>query len=78
MSGTNALEFQTTDLGTAAFLLTRGLPLLGISAGDGRRSMFHFPESAQEIAHDYYRNAPVPARAFFNAIRDLKATVTAR
>ncbi len=75
MSTLEQAEFQTHDLGQAGFLLTRGLPLLRILPGDGRRRVFCFPGSAREVAALYFQNAPVPARTFFNATRDLKAMV---
>ena len=71
MSDTNLPEFHTVDLGIAAFLLAQGIPLLGISAGDGWKRVFRFPARAQTLAQGYWGDAVVPARAFFNAIRDL-------
>jgi hypothetical protein len=37
--------------------------------------VFHFPAGVRTHAADYYQNAAVPARAFANALRDLKALV---
>jgi hypothetical protein len=65
--------FQTTDLNVAAFLLSRGHSLLG-TEGTARRT-FHFAASVAEDAKGYFQGATVPARAFANALRDLKAMV---
>ncbi len=68
-------EFQTSDLGLAAFLLARDFVLLGISDTGNRRRVFRFPAAAHAVAQGYYQNVQVPARTFFNAVRDLKAQV---
>ncbi len=74
----NLSEFQTSDLGIAAFLLAQGVPLLGVLPGREWKSVFRFPASAQETAGAYWRGAVVPARVFFNAIHDLKSNFSLR
>ncbi len=68
--------FTTTDLGTAAFLMVRGFPLLHTErqrgGAHGGRCTFHFPAEARDVAQEFYRGAAAPARAFANALRDLK------
>ncbi len=71
-------EFQTSDLGIAAFLLAQGIPLLGVVPGSDWKSRFRFPASARETAGEYWRGATIPARAFFNAIHDLKSNFSPR
>ncbi len=66
--------FQTTDLNLAAFLMARGHALVGV-ARDGPRRVFGFPETARDEAQGFYANATVPARAFANALRDLKTLI---
>jgi hypothetical protein len=66
-------EFCTADLGCAGFLIAHGVSLLGIQPSDGRRQIFRFPSTARNLARGYLRNDLVPARAYFCAVRDLKA-----
>jgi len=72
---TTPTAYTTSDLNLSGFLLTTGQPLLGVSR-DGRRCVFAFPAQAQEVAPSYYAGAMVPARAFANALRDLKALIS--
>lgn len=74
---TDAVEFTTTDLGVAAFLLAKGHALLRLGAAGGRRKVFCFPPGVRAVAATFYQDALVPARSFANAIRDLKAQVLA-
>ena len=62
----------TTDLSCAAFLMARGHPLLRAERQPGGRCVFHFPAAARDEAQSFYAGAQVPARAFANALRDLK------
>ena len=78
MSETNLPEFQTSDLGIAAFLLAQGVPLLRVLPGREWKRTFCFPASAREQAGEYWRGATIPARAFFNAIHDLKSNFSPR
>jgi hypothetical protein len=66
-------QFETSDLGQAAFLIAQGTALLGILPGESYRRRFCFAASARESAQGYFRNDAVPARAYFCAVRDLKA-----
>ncbi len=67
--------YATPDLGQAAFLVALGHPLQGVEPVNDRRKRFVFPAAAQEAAERYYQNVPIPARAYFNAVRDLKALI---
>ncbi len=73
MTKTEHTDFETADLGVASFLVAQGVPLLKVKPGDGRRRFFCFPPEAQAAASQYFQGALIPARAFFNAVRDLKA-----
>mgnify|MGYP003578169235 CR=1 FL=1 len=64
---------STTDLSCAAFLMARGHPLLRTERQPSGRCVFTFPTTAREDAQAFYAGAVVPARAFANALRDLKA-----
>lgn len=68
-------SFNTHDLNVAGFLLAKGFPLVRIESAGGFRKTFCFPLDAREVADQFYSDAPVPARSFANAIRDLKARV---
>ncbi len=78
MSTPAVAGFETTDLGQAALVMVRGFALLSIEPAEGRRMRFVFPTEAAEAAAAYYRGAAVPARAYFNAVRDLKALLCQR
>ncbi|MBI4589994.1 MAG: hypothetical protein HY725_14265 [Candidatus Rokubacteria bacterium] len=67
-------DYQTADLNCAAFLMSQGHALLSVDR-EGSRCTFHYPPEAREDSQAFYRNAPTPARAFANAIRDLKALI---
>jgi len=71
-------RFRTSDLNQAAFLLSRGFSLLNVEPSPDRRRVFCFPEEAAEEAKAFYQNATVSARAFANALRDLKALIRER
>jgi hypothetical protein len=72
---TEIAGFQTTDLSLAAFLLSRGHALLHVGSVGGGRRVFSFPIAVRNEAQAFYQNAAVPARAFANALRDLKALI---
>ena len=65
-------SYSTTDLNLAAFLMARGLPLLRTESAGGMRKVFWFGPEARDLAAEFYQDATVPARAFANALRDLK------
>lgn len=67
-------EFRTSDLGCAAFLLAKGVPVLGlVPTVDGKRKLFRFEAKERGVAAGYYQNGLVEARTFFNAIRDVRS-----
>jgi hypothetical protein len=70
---TRKTDFETSDLSLAAFLVSRGHALLRVE-GQGRKT-FSFPVEAREQAEKFYQGATVPARAFANALKDLKALI---
>jgi hypothetical protein len=75
VAAADSTEYQTTDLGLAAFLVTLRHPLTGLGGTGGGRRTFHFPAEARRDAAAYYQKALVPARDYFTAVRDLKALV---
>ena len=73
----DGVRYSTHDLNVAGFLIARGFPMLDMTPDGSFRKVFHFSAEAGELAPEFYRDAPVPARSFANAIRDLKARVLA-
>jgi hypothetical protein len=71
-------NFQTTDLSLAAFLLARGHRVIQLGGAAGGRRIFSFPTEASAEALEFFQHASVPARAFANALRDLKALIRQR
>lgn len=65
-------DFQTTDMALGAFLLARGHELRAVRSITERQRMFVFGIDAEGDAESYYRNAPIPARAYAAALRDIK------
>jgi hypothetical protein len=66
-------EYATSDLGQAAFLLAREIPLLRVER-EGERARFVFPVSASETSKLFYqpgRNM-VDARRFHMNLRELR------
>ena len=70
---TRAEEFETSDLGVAAFLVARELPLLRVEHG-GERVLFVFPESGERTARQFYQPGQnlVDARKFHINLRELR------
>jgi hypothetical protein len=69
---TPADEYETSDLGIAAFCLARDLPLLRVEQAE--RVRFVFPGSAKDTAALFYqpgRNL-VDARKFHMGLRELR------
>ena len=64
--------YITTDLGCAAFPFALGHEPNISDAAPGRKQ-FQFPSEAAADAAGFYGNAPIPARLYFAALRDLKA-----
>ena len=66
-------DHATTDLGCAAFLMARGHPLARVERQpESYRCTFYFAVEARDDAQSFYKGAQVSARAFANALRDLK------
>ncbi len=66
-------EFQTSDLGVAAFLVAHETPLLRVET-DAQRCVFVFPGEAADVALRFYqpgRNL-VDGRRFHLALRELR------
>jgi hypothetical protein len=71
----NVDEHLESDLGTAAFLVVRGFPLLGLKRIGGSRFGFRFADprgEASGTAMAYLRGEAAPAKMLFAAERDLK------
>jgi hypothetical protein len=66
-------EFQTSDLGLAAFLVARALPLLRVEHGP-ERARFVFPQSAAALAQTFNLRGSnlVDAKSFHAALRELR------
>lgn len=64
--------WETSDLGTAAFVHLRGLPILGARRVEGDRFVFRFrdPEGVGEALQIDYLNSD--CRKFDEAVRSLK------
>ncbi len=67
-------EYHTNDLNLSAFLITRGYELLRVD-GDAGRRLFVFDGGARAVAPEFFKNAPVGARDFASAIRQLKTAI---
>jgi hypothetical protein len=70
-------EYETSDLGIAAFCLALDLPLLRVEQGE--RVRFIFPGSAEDTARLFYmpgRNL-VDARKFHISLRELRGLTRA-
>ena len=68
-------EHIESDLGTAAFLLVRGVELLGLKTISPRRYGFRFADKdgiAGRTALAYMRGEAAPARELFAAEKSLK------
>jgi len=61
----------TTDLSCAAFLMARGHPLLRVERQPNGRCVFYFPAQLA-TRHKASTRGSGAARAFANALRDLK------
>ena len=66
--------YSTSDLGCAAFLLTKAVPLIRIDrTGPKAYFLFGEPLQAEEIAQGFYTGvAQVSARLLFDSERHLK------
>lgn len=70
---TSTDEYTTSDLGQAAFLLAREMPLLRVDH-QGQRATFVFPASAGGVAWLFFRPGQnlVDARRFHLSLRELR------
>jgi|ERR1035438_2465037 hypothetical protein len=72
-------NYDSSDLGTAAFLVVKGLQLLGATPdAEGRRYLFRFvdPHSqGQALAMAYQSGEAVPARDIVAAEKNLKSVL---
>lgn len=66
-------EFKTSDLGQAAFLVSREIPLLRVDREDWRAT-FVFPAPAEAVARLFYQPGKdtVSARRFHLSLRELR------
>jgi hypothetical protein len=68
----SADEFETSDLGVAAFLAAKDYPVLRVEMG--QRSTFVFPAGAEPTARLFYLPGSnlVDARRFHTMLRELR------
>jgi hypothetical protein len=67
-------HYKTREFPQAAYLRAKGYKLLATSRQ--RNSLiFHFPDSAQEHALDYFNDVAIPCRTFYSAVKELKALI---
>ena len=67
-------EYLQNDMGTCAFLMTKGYKLLGLApAKHGFNFRFGDDGTAEQAALAYLQGEPTPARAFYDALRTLKS-----
>ena len=66
--------WKTSDLSLAAYLTCRGLDLTEVRAGpNGRWAEFIFPDEAESLTQEYFRDGLVSARKLMAAVKDLKS-----
>jgi len=63
--------FTTTDPHVAAYLLTKGYPLIRLDEA-GMWKRFVFDETAHHDAEAFNADAPIPARSFVRRLRDVR------
>ncbi len=63
--------YRITDLSVAAFLLTRGHPLIGVER-EGTRITFLFNVAEREVLKFFADDTLVPARKLLDALKNLK------
>jgi len=71
-------DFETSDLALAAFLVARGHALNDVRGAQGGRRVFYFTREVQGDARAFYTGEVVGARAYANALRDLKTLIRER
>jgi hypothetical protein len=70
----NLSGYITSDTNIAAYLTARGHTMQSVRMDDGR-CVFEFTADAGSDAEAYFRNAPISARLFAAALRDLKGLI---
>jgi len=65
---------KVTDVALAGFLQTQGAKLIGIEDTESWRQAIVFEDSPEieSLKMDFFRNAVVPARDYFNALRNIR------
>ena len=68
------MEFKVTDLALAAFLVASGKKITR-NIRDGKRVTFIFDidKNIEFLASDFYMDAKIPAKTFWNSIKNLKS-----
>lgn len=71
-------DFLTSDLGEAAFLVAKALPLLRVEHGPDR-AYFVFPSGAAALARTFHLRGSnlVDAKSFHAALRELRGLARA-
>jgi uncharacterized protein (UPF0264 family) len=66
--------YRTPDLYQSAFLLTKGLTLIGTERAEGR-TLFLFRDEGRvrELVEQYFGNGLIPALSFKSSLRELKS-----
>jgi|GEM_PF-1321667 len=68
--------FRTPDLYQSAFLLTKGIPLIGTERAEGRTFfLFRDEGKVKEFVEQYFSNETVPVLSFKGSLRELKVLV---
>ena len=77
----STIEYQTSDLGLAAALLSRAARLEAINREDPRRAVFVFAlkPSDQTVLDDFWNGRLlVDARTYFDSIKTIKSRLYSR
>jgi len=68
--------YRTPDLYQSAFLLTKGLTLIGTERAEGRTFfLFRNTGGIGELIEQYFGNALIPALSFKSSLRELKSLI---
>jgi hypothetical protein len=66
--------YRTPDLYQSAFLLTKGITLIGTERAEGRAFfLFRDEGRVRELVEQYFGNALIPALSFKSSLRELKS-----
>ncbi len=71
------MDYTTSDIGEAAFIVAHGFRVLDIcpEPGDTKRLLFCFTIEAEETGRAYYAGAEVSAQRFATIYKQLKGRV---